>query len=150
MQSPGAIYQQNDSNLYISNFEVVGSPLSPSELVSGPLDKSNTVASECALWMCVQAFEMSMVNSNQTEVVMQEFSQAENATTVFSPDGKLGISTIPFHDIPSTMNPRPDANYTVGTGAYWAFRLYLSSMFSGSVSPQQESTVASSDVIKAI
>ena len=148
MQSPGAIYQQKGSNLYISNFEVVGGLANSSGLESVPWPNSSTVASECALWMCVQAFEMSMVNADQTQVVMQEFSQIKNANTVLV-DGGL-FDNITFQDIPSTMNPRPDGNYTVGTGAYWAFQYYLSPTFSGSVSLRAESKVSSSDVIEAI
>ena len=150
MQSPGAIYQPNASNLYISNFEVVGSPPNTSDSGFVSLLNSSIVASECALWMCVQAFEMSMVNPNQTQVVMQEFSQFRNSTAATTLGGTLGISTIPLQDIPSTMNPRPHGNYTVGLGAYSAFKAYLSPTFNGSVDLREESMISSSDVIEAI
>ena len=145
MESPGAIYQQNDSTLYISNFKVVGSPLGTPELEGVPLPYSSTVASECALWMCVQAFE---VNANQTEVVVQKFSQIKNATTAITQGGDF--ANINFQDIPRTMNSSPYGNYTVGLGASRAFQSYLSPTFNGSLSVLADSTVASSDVIEAI
>ena len=154
MQSPGAIYQQNDSNLHISNFEVVGGLANSSGASSVPWPNSSTVASECALWMCVQAFEMSMVNDNQTQAVMQEFFQIQNKTAAMDSDtpyyGMPYYETFTCQDIPRRMNPRPEGNYTVGLLAVYAFQNYLGPMFNGSVSLRPESVLASSDVVEAI
>ena len=149
MPSPGAIYKQNDSNLYISNFEVAGSPFRPFEPPpSGPWTDSNTVAFECALWFCVQAFGSSTINANQTQVVMQEFSSVRNATTIIN----IGDSSDPFtfQGIPSEMNPRPDASYAIGLLGWAALQLYLGPMFKGSVSSYVSSMKASSDVVEAL
>ena len=147
MPSPGAIYKQNDSNLYISNFEVVGSPSSPLFPATVPWTNSSTVASECALWICVQAFGSSTINANQTQVVIQDFSQIRNTTAIAQ-----GHSSDPFtfHNLPSEMNPRPDANYTIGFMGWNAFQFYLGPMFNGSVSLWPASTKASSDVVEAL
>ena len=154
MQSPGAIYRQNDSSLYISNFEVVGDVANSSGWASVSWPNSSTVASECALWMCVQAFEMSMVNANQTQAVqavMQEFSQFQNKTAVdMIDDGTPLYEPYTFQDIPGTMNPRPEGNYTVGWEAYYAFQNYLGTMFNGSILLFPNSMVPSSDVVEAI
>lgn len=151
MQSPGAIYQQNDSNLYISNFEVVGGVANSSGDSYVPWPNSSTVASECALWMCVQAFEMSMVNANQTQAVMQEFFQIQNKTTIMDDYDELPYyETFTFQDVPRRINPRPEGNYTVGLLAFYAFQNYLGTMFNGSVSLMPELAVASSDVVEAI
>ena len=148
MPSPGAIYKQNDSNLYISNFEVAGSPSGPSERPpSGPWTNSTTVASECALWFCVQAFGSSTINANQTQVVLQEFSSVRNATAIMTVDT---TDPFTFQGIPSEMNPRPDASYTIGFLGWDALRLYLGPMFKGSVSSYVSSTKASSDVVEAL
>ena len=149
MPSPGAIYKQNDSNLYILNFETAGSPINSSHTMDSvpwdaPWTNSNTMASECALWFCVQAFGSSTINANQTQVVMQEFSQVRNATAI-NQDQNL-----PFQDIPTEMNPRPYANYTIGVIGRGALQLYLGPLFSGSVSAYPESTNASSDVVDAL
>ena len=150
MKSPGAIYQKNDSNLYISNFEVVGGVADSSGASSVPWPNSSTVASECALWMCVQAFEMNMVNANQTQAVMQEFFQIQNKTTTIDDSGSPYYGSFTFQDIPRRMNPRPEGNYTVGFFAFHAFQNYLGTMFNGSVRLMPSSTVASSDVVEAI
>ena len=146
MPSPGAIYKQNDSNLYISNFEVVGSPASSrNPQYYPPWTNSSIVASECALWMCVQAFGSSTINANQTQVVMQEVSQGRNATALAQTGGNFT-----FQDIPSEMNPKSDANYTIGWEGWMAFRIYLEPMFNGSASSYPESRKASSDVVDAL
>ena len=147
MQSPGAIYQQNDTNLYISNFEVVGGVANSSAFVPWP--NSSTVASECALWICVQAFELSMINANQTQTVIQEFSQIHNKTSAMK-NGLSYFETLTFQDIPRTMNPRLGGTYTVGWEAFLAFQGYLGPMFTGSVFLLPESKVASSDVVEAL
>lgn len=146
MQSPGAIYKKNDNRrLYISNFEVVGSTATT---LSASWSNSSTVASECALWMCVQAFETNMLNSNQTQIVTEEFpsiddSHAWNFTDVMD-------NGYTFLDIPSTMNPRSNAKYKVDFDARTSLHAYLEPMFNGSVYLNDESTLPSSDVIDAM
>lgn len=145
MQSPGAIYKPNNSRLYVSNFEVVGGTVTSSGTGSAPWPNSSTVASECALWMCVQAFETNMLNSNQTQIVVEEFPSIDDSNMTDITD--TGYT---FLDIPSTMNPRSNAKYIVDYEAYAALEEYLDSMFNGSVYLNLESTKPSSDVIDAM
>lgn len=65
--------------LFIAKFEAFGAPYYPNSLAAllgGTYSWSNstTIASECALWMCVQTYNASQVDGNQTESITSEFS----------------------------------------------------------------------------
>ena len=79
---------------------------------------------------------------------MQEFFAVRNATAIMNMEDDSGLFT--FQGIPSEMNPRPDANYTIGLIGWQALQLYLGPMFNVSVSSYPESTKASSDVVEAL
>lgn len=91
-----------------------------------------------------------MVNTTQTQVVVQEFSQVTNATTAIAQGGDH--DNITFVGIPTAMHPIDQGNYTVGLGAYRAFQSYLGHTFNGSLTQQEGGTkiVDSNVVMEAI
>ena len=139
--SGGAVYNESDQ-LYIANFAVIGAP--PNTYANQKW--SSTVASECALWMCVQAYESKMVLSQST---VQTFSQIANLNLTNDPDG--GFNYYPsedwnFQDPPAEMRPRPNANYTVGKYMWFNIVPYPSiSVFNGSVLYYPVDQIPSSD-----
>ena len=141
MASLGAVYNMSHTDrLYIANFDIVGAPAN-----SYAAPSQSIVASECALWISVQAYETRMVNSNQTQLIVQSFSQVINSDI-----SSLDIDDVTFLNLPAEMNPRLHTNYTVGTLAAIAFQEYLPTLFTRSFILNLESQSPSGDVVQAI
>lgn len=71
--SVGHTYKKSRTDiLYIANFEAVGAP-NGSHRDWMPANSSSTVASECALWMCIQAYETKQINGAQNQTVVNEY-----------------------------------------------------------------------------
>ena len=141
MQSEGAAYNSsNSSMLYITNFDLVGAPGNSVQFSWLP---SNTVAAECAMWFCVQAYDIIVFNTQQTQI-------SQNFSKVVEPS-QLGLfSNFTFLDLPAEMDHRHDSQFNITLGAVVAFKNFLNSTFSGNVSLNTESNTASSDVIQAV
>ena len=142
--SGGAVYNESD-HLYTANFAVIGAP--PNNYANQKW--SYTVASECALWMCVQACGSKMVNSNLSQSTVQTISQMANLNLTNDPD--RGFNYYPtehwnFQDLPAEMCPRPNANYTVGKYMWVNIVHHLSiNVFNGSVLYYPVDQIPSSD-----
>ena len=134
--SKGAMYKKNDTNrLYIANFDIVNARASP------------TQAYECALWMCVQAYETKVLDSKQTQRSVQTFSDMVTS----DPGNEHGGSdNLTFREIPIAMNPMPLIQYTVGVTAQLGFETYLDDLFNGNISYNVESYTSSTDVAEAV
>ncbi|MCJ1303952.1 hypothetical protein MMC08_006763 [Hypocenomyce scalaris] len=147
MPSPGHVYDRSASDmLYVANFDVFGAP--DGSFATGPvISPSNAVSWECAMWMCIQAFATQMVDLNQTQPVVRNFSQVVNSTL---PGGFSGNDNFSFVDLPIAMNPRSGANYLVGIMASLAIEGYLEPIFNGTIFLNLESQTFSSDYIQAI
>ena len=77
MPSTGAIYNtSNSSVLYIANFDLVGAT---GESIPSTWTNSNTVAAECAMWFCVQSYDINVTHTQQTQLV-QNLSQVVNSS----------------------------------------------------------------------
>lgn len=146
--SQGAKYEQNDTSmLYIANFEMIGAGYSEAAGDFDPSVDADVNAYECAMWMCVQAYNVSMTTSRQAQVVTQNFSRVVNSS--FSTDEDL--SNITFAGLPEDMNPTPDAtNYSVVLLASEALRDFTETLLNGTVFLNLESVTPSSDVVQAI
>ena len=65
MRSKGAAYNSSDpSMLYIANFDLVGAPGNSDPPLWSP---SSTVAAECAMSFCVQAYDINVTTTQQTQ-----------------------------------------------------------------------------------
>ena len=104
MQSKGAAYNSsNSSMLYIINFDLVGAPGNSLEYTWSP---SNTVAAECTMWFCVQAYDISVFNTQQTQ-----FSQ--NFSRVVDPNYEGILSNFTFLDLPAEMGQGHDSQFNI-------------------------------------
>ena len=142
MPSLGAVYNsRNTSILYLANFDVVGTP--------APNSNTNlsTVAAECAMWFCVQAYDISITGSQQTQF-MRNFSQVGNSSNSVA-DQSYGAN-FTFLDLPAKMNPRPNSQYRVDFMAYEAIGSFLYSSFDGNITHEMDSSMPSSDFILAV
>ena len=142
-QSGGFHYLRNDNNtLYLANWEAVGAPANAYS--DTQWQNKTTVASECALWMCVQSFDTRQTNSNQTQTVTKSFSQINPRTR------QAGlVYNVSFLGLPGDMNQALD-DFTVYGGALLALTEYFATLFNGSISLNQAEQIFSSDPVQAI
>lgn len=133
----GAIYPLNDSStLYIANFEMIG--VSSSTLTSNI--SSNVNAYECAMWMCVQAYDTSMTASSQSQVVVQNHSRINETRSGWA-----------FTSLPAIMNPIPGAyNYSVSQIVRDGLEDWFWPLFDGSLRLSSGRFISNSDVTQAI
>lgn len=129
-QSEGFHYPANDSNtLYLANWEAVGAPAYATGFTHW--QNKTIVASECALWMCVQSFDTRQTSANQSQTVTRSFSQ------VYPHTGDIyeyySITNISFLDLPPEMNPPPSRNFSVNVGASVALIEYFETLFNGTI-----------------
>ena len=127
----GTVYNTSDEHrIWLANFDVFGTPYyTQTEGYLESLPNENAIASECALWMCVQAFKTNTINTNQIQTIVQTFSQVINS----SDPGMFNLTDYyVFSTLPAEMNPRPQASYTVDISAKTEFSNSLS-MFNGSL-----------------
>ena len=142
--SPGHMYDRSDIHtVYIANFDAVGAP---ANTYGFAWPQSETVAAECALWMCVQAFETKQVNADQTQNIVSTFSDVVNSSATFSDY----VSNTTFYTVPDEMNARPDAIFTAWNAALWAFQDYLTPLFNGSITLNEEEDHPDNDMVQAV
>ena len=137
MPGKGAIYNSSDpSRLYVANLDIFGVPET----------NANTVASECALWFCVQTFNTTVTGSNQQQNVLESFS------TIVSREegGATTFAELPPSMLPPSMQSRVPTIYEVETYAAGALSTYLSKALNGTAKLDTESIEYSSDIMQAI
>jgi hypothetical protein len=152
--SLGAVFRAKDAHsIYIANFDVFGAPVNDTLHLPNGLSP-NVVSSECALWMCVQAYETLMIDSTLKQRAVQNFSRLVNASQHLDYDA-AGVPTLnpynlSFEDIPATMNPRPNTTYTVDQVAILALENWLPGIFNGVIKFSMTNQHPSGDVVQAI
>jgi hypothetical protein len=128
--------------LYIANFDVVGAPYMS---LSQGFSNQTTNASECAMWLCVQAYHVSTRSNHQVQTTIQTLSSI-NSTQTYG--GVLTNFTFPT--LPEEMNATPNTNYSVSLLGAKGFQDTLSTMFNGTAELDIESSSAESDAVDAI
>ena len=145
------VYTSSDYNdsqidrLFIGKFEAFGAPYDPNAIAAASGDQayswpnSSTIASECALWMCIQTYNASQVDGNKTELITSEFSDFVSFT-------------IDPHDIENYTYLQPYSNYTVSSDAYDAMTEYIQGVdyFDGNIQVGGGGQLPSSDFVQAI
>ncbi|KAI9658615.1 MAG: hypothetical protein M1821_002175 [Bathelium mastoideum] len=102
----------------------------------------NPVATECALWFCLQALGASQVDGVQNTTAIQTWSEASSPSHA--------SSSYTFTSVPPSFNLSPDSNYTVTSSAFDAYSSYLPTIINGSVSSTSDGYAPSSDFAEAI
>ena len=146
-QSPGYHFPRDDNNtLYLASWEAVGAPAN--SLAAGLRTHQNdtTVASECALWMCVQSFDTWQQNSNQMQNVRDTYSRIDTSTRAASSVGY----NVSFLNLPDVMNPSVDEDFSVGDEALSALTSYFSTLFEGNITLNEGAQIPSSDPMQAL
>ena len=137
----------NDSQinrLYIAKFEVFGAPYDRNAIEAPgdgpfPWPNSSTIASECAIWMCVQSYNASQVDGNQKESITSEFAQF------------IDFNVDP-HDVQNYTFLRPYSNYNINSIASDAMTEYLheTGYFDGSITIGGGGQDPSNDFVQAM
>lgn len=150
-QSQGFHYPSNDKDtLYLSNWESVGMPANP--VVGTQWQNQTSVASECALWMCVQSFTVPefyttpSFSGQQMQLVNKSFSGIDAATR----QAHAPMNNISFIPLPDEMNPPPNQNFSISGLALLSLTEYFATMFEGNITLNQDERNPSSDPVQAI
>jgi hypothetical protein len=143
--SQGAIYNSSKHDrFYLANFDVLGAPYSS---LARPWPNSETVSQECALWMCVQTYEVKTLSSKQVQSVLHNFSGPVNSSI---PEQWGYGDNFTFPPLPSEMHARANVNYTLNIDAYMVFGAYLAPFFDGVIFLDIESQDPTNDYVQAI
>ncbi|KAJ9604775.1 hypothetical protein H2200_010890 [Cladophialophora chaetospira] len=138
----GFVYNSKlNDTLYIANFDMVGA--SEGSLTQGFTPKS-AQASECAVWLCIQAYEVVTVAGHQVQKAAHTFSKI-NATALNDI-----FDNYTFPALPASMNPAPGVDYIVSVSAQQSYHQSLYTMFNGTASLGIEASKADSDTALAI
>ena len=153
VRSGGFHYRANDSQtLYLSNWEAVGAPAnttSASDWQNWQNASTTTVASECALWMCVQSFDTRQTNGKQSQTVTRSFSQIHPWTARTNDENYYNYN-VSFLDLPPEMNPPLSHNFSVYPSAFFAISEYFGTLFTGNISFFRMQQAYTSDYIQGI
>ena len=143
--SQGAIYNNSKHDrLYLANFDVIGAPYNT---FGGGWGGSRTVSQECALWMCIQTYEVKTLSSHQVQSVVHNFSGPLNNSIS---GGFSGRDNYTFPALPAEMHAKGNVNYTVNMFAYDIFGIYLAPFFNGTIFLNLASQKPTNDYVQAI
>jgi hypothetical protein len=138
----GGHFNKSGSRLYLANFDLVGVPYYSLEV--GGLNVSST---ECALWMCVQTYNTSVVSTVQQQTVA---ATHDNITAAISSNyySARGNITFPTTGLPGDANGQ--TNYTVYWLALEALQGYLQTALNGTGYIDLEAPSYGTDLIRGI
>jgi hypothetical protein len=146
--SKGAKYNSSHHDkLYIANFDVFGAPYNSYSQIGW---EEHLTGQECAMWICIKAFDVVTANGHQTQTVSTTFSDINSALPLEA-GGVVSGENFTFPPLPANMSgTTPDTNYTVSSFASVALSDYLGPLFNGTVFLSQEYNSPSSDAIEAL
>jgi hypothetical protein len=132
---------------YLSQIDMLGAPF-------GIFDwtVSDIQASSCQLWFCVNAYNISVYNSNQSQTITQSFHEFEASNYFWNADRPGGgfTGSKQFLPLPSAMNPIPGVVYGMNTLSAEGFSNVFQSLATGSVTINESSFSADKDCVQAI
>ncbi|KAI1459469.1 hypothetical protein F4805DRAFT_466079 [Annulohypoxylon moriforme] len=126
-----------DSRPYISTFDVIS--------VSQTSLETKVQAHECALWFCLQSFNVTVANGIQTTTVLSNWSKT-NLPTEDNPR----FDELTFIDIPTNLYAHNQTHYTVPANSIQTLRTFINPLLTGNASGHTDAPQHSSDWIEAI
>lgn len=125
---------------YILNVEAIGMPFN-----QRTWNESLISAQECALWYCVQSYDINITNNVLSQTVIETWN-----TTAPMPAIVAANYNITFSGMPESMNILPNSEYKVMDVSRNAASMFLGSVFKGQVNGGLEGTIYSTDWIEAV
>lgn len=120
-------------DMLIADFNIVGGQ---NQALISP------AATECALWFCVQALDVSQTSGVQNTTLMGNWSEASTPSDSSEP--------YIFTSVPPSFSLGGNPNYTVTKSTLDAYSSYVSSTINGSVSSTSDGYSYSSDAAESI
>lgn len=131
-------------HLYVANFDMMGAPF---DSVSGSLSFANMMnASECALWLCINAYNTSMSLGKQTQNLVSSFYNIQ-----YPIHSSIVNYTFNYPNRMMKSNDSSYTNYTVSDFAQVALsQRFGSSYINGNVTININSHITPNDIVQAI
>lgn len=121
----GTHYNASSTTItYIENFEAIGLPYQTPQSLLG-WDVSKLSAFECALWYCVQAYNISVNNNVLNQTIVDTWSTVKGLNELSGP------GSLTFTDIPEHFNVNPNSSFWVNDDSYLVAQSALSGAFAG-------------------
>ncbi|KAI0126392.1 hypothetical protein BJ170DRAFT_595995 [Xylariales sp. AK1849] len=127
----------NASQAYFSAFDVMS--------LSKSLSSTTVEAYQCALWFCLQSYNVTVVNGQQTTMVIGNWSKTE-----FEASTSAHNDEYHFIDVPSEMNVDTSTRYSVPTESIGVLTSFMHSLTWGNSSNVDNRPDYSSDWIQAM
>ncbi|KAI0149821.1 hypothetical protein F4776DRAFT_603331 [Hypoxylon sp. NC0597] len=127
----------SNSQAHFSVFDM----MSVSQTSSG----TQVQAHECALWFCLQSFNVTVING-----VMDSTMVAIWSKTKFSSEVNAGFNEFTFVDIPPDLYVKDQTRYAVPEDSIRALRSFMDSLIVGNASSTAGTMSYSSDWVEAI
>ena len=143
MPNNAAYNSSTSKRLNLAHFDVFGAPYNT---YAFKWPNHSTISAECALWWCVNAYQVVDQAGHQETTTNRTFFNI----TYLVGDGWDGRQQYYFDPIPASLNPSPDANYSVGIDATIILQEILYSLLGGNITLDSESQAYSSDFVEAI
>lgn len=125
------------SQAVFSKFDVIS--------VSKSRELTSADAYQCALWFCLQSYDMRVLDGQQSISSIANWSKTEFSEATSSHNNEFH-----FVDIPADMNTNPDTRYSVPTEAIAVLENFMASKMIGNSSNIDNRVDYSSDWIQAM
>jgi hypothetical protein len=131
----GSIFNREQGNrAYIMNLELFGLPLNysiPVDQNTPPPRSLNLTNTECALWMCVQAYNTTMSNNIQHEEIVDVFDTVNGTVYRFNMQrtAKFQLPTVP-----RSQDSADESNFTIAFQAGKALEYLFVNTMQGNAS----------------
>jgi hypothetical protein len=126
-----------DSQAYFSAFDILSVSKGPS--------RTTAQAYQCALWFCVNSYNVTVVNGLQNTSIEGTWSKTE-----FSSTNNAHNDEYHFIDIPPELNANSAARYSVPTDSIDVLKNFMASKMWGNSSNIDDTADFSSDWIQAM
>jgi hypothetical protein len=127
----------NGTQAFFSSFEVLA-------VAKNPV-RATFQAHQCALWFCLNSYNVTVVNGLPSTVIMSKWSKTE-----FSAETSAHFDEFVFVDVPRDMNARPDTKFSVPAQALNVLQDFVSSLMLGNASTIAGHPDYSSDWMQAV
>ncbi|KAI0837192.1 hypothetical protein F5Y06DRAFT_93617 [Hypoxylon sp. FL0890] len=127
----------SNSQAFFSAFDMMSVSQTPSE--------TGVRAHECALWFCLQSYNVTVTNGVQSSTMIANWSKTNFSS---STSGHFGEFT--FVDIPPDLCVKDQTRYTVPEDSIQALKTFMDSLMVGNASTTAGTTSYSSDWVEAM
>ncbi|KAI1129247.1 hypothetical protein F5Y10DRAFT_276934 [Nemania abortiva] len=130
-------FADTSSRAIISMFDIITSAKTPQDNI--------VQAHQCGLWFCIRSYNMTIMNGVANRSVTAEWSKSD-----FVSKGSANSDEYVFRDIPSQMNAKEHARYSVPSDSLETLRAFMDKLTLGNASHVAGAVSYDSDWVQAI